>query len=208
MAGIHKITQFGIIRHTETVWNREKRIQGQIDTPLTPEGEKQAIEQGRILNKFKWDRILVSDIGRAQKTAHFINISLQIPVIEDSRLREQHWGVWAGKTIAQIKKEAPLLMAEQEAAGWRFCPPGGEDRNMVWKRSKSALKEAYEKLPGSKILVITHEGVIKSLVYRLCRQKFLSTEPIILYPGYLHWLIHDIEALKIKAINALALSVT
>ena len=65
----YKITRFGLIRHAQTVWNREKKIQGHSDSPLTADGENQAGRWGMILQQYSWDRILASDTGRALETA-------------------------------------------------------------------------------------------------------------------------------------------
>ena len=203
----YKITRFGLIRHAQTVWNREKRIQGHSDSPLTPEGELQAFRWGKILGQFPWNRLLASDTGRALATAEIINAYLKIPLSIDSRLREQDWGYWVGKTIAQIKVEHPLELAEQISAGWDFRPPGGEDRKSVFARSRGALQEAFDRWPGENILVVTHEGVIKSLVYHLRGRKFLPTEPPLLKSCRLHRLVHDRDGLGLEAVNALALSV-
>ena len=136
-------THFGLIRHAQTVWNLEKKIQGCSDSPLTPEGELQASHWGKILAQFSWNRILVSDTGRALATAEIIKAYLKIPLTADPRLREQDWGVWVGKTVAQVKAEQALELAEQISAGWDFCPPGGEDRKSVLARSQGALQEAF-----------------------------------------------------------------
>ena len=64
----YKITRFGLIRHAQTVWNREKKVQGHRDSPLTADGERQASSWGLILSQFSWDRILASDTGRALTT--------------------------------------------------------------------------------------------------------------------------------------------
>jgi probable phosphoglycerate mutase len=107
--------------------------------------------------------------------------------------------------VAQLKKEASQLLAKQESAGWKFCPPGGEDRDTVWERSQRALKAAAGTWPGEKILVVTHEGVIKCLIYRLCGRQFLRTEPPLIRDYHFHWLIHNKEGLRIEEINAQAL---
>jgi len=200
------ITHFGIMRHAKTEWNQEKKIQGQRNSPLTPEGKQQAREWGMLLENFSWNRILASDMGRALETVDIINGYLQVPIIRDSRLQEQDWGEWTGKTLSMIKKEFPRLMKEQERAGWGFCPPGGEDRYTVWKRSQKALQEATEKWPGENILVITHEGVIKCLIYRLFGRQFLPTEPYILNSWDLHSVIHESQRFQIELINALTIS--
>jgi broad specificity phosphatase PhoE len=198
-------TRFGLIRHAQTVWNREKKIQGHSDSPLTPDGEKQAAHWGRNLEQFAWDRILASDAGRALATAEIINASLKIPLTIDPRLKEQDWGQWEAKTVRQIEAEARQVLDEQVNAGWDFCPPGGESRRSVWKRSQQALMEAAECYPGQKILVVSHEGIVKSLIYHLCDRRFLPGEPAILKSYQLHRLVHDSNGLQIEEINAIRL---
>jgi broad specificity phosphatase PhoE len=206
MQELAKITRFGLIRHAQTVWNREKKIQGHSDSPLTPQGELQASRWGRILEQFSWNRMLASDTGRALATAEIINAYLKIPLSVDSRLREQDWGHWAGKAIPQIEAEATQVLNEQINAGWDFCPPGGESRRRVLKRSQMALQEAAERHPGETLLVVTHEGVVKCLIYHLCGRKFLPGEPALLESYQLHWLIHRCSRLQIEEVNALDLN--
>jgi len=124
----------------------------------------------------------------------------------DSRIREQDWGQWVEKTIRQIKAEVPQVLDEQLHAGWDFCPPGGEDRKSVLTRSQRALQEAFDRWPGENILVVTHEGVIKCLVYHLISRKFLPSEPPFLKSYQLHRLVYDREGLRLEAANALALA--
>jgi broad specificity phosphatase PhoE len=202
-----KITRFGLIRHAQTVWNREKKIQGHSDSPLSPEGKLQASRWGKILEQFSWHRLLASNTGRALATAEIINACLKLPLTVDSRLREQDWGRWVGKTIPQIEAEAAQVLGEMVNAGWDFCPPGGESRRRVLKRSQQALREAAQRYPGESMLVVTHEGVVKSLVYHLCGRKFLPGEPPILESYQLHWLVWQDGKLQLEAVNALALSV-
>jgi probable phosphoglycerate mutase len=122
-------TRFGLIRHAETVWNRAKRIQGHQDSPLTPEGERQATAWGRALRRLRWDRILASDTGRAVATAERINIHLGLPVVLDLRLRELDWGRWASRTVAELQAEEGALVAQQERAGWDFRPAAHHRRH-------------------------------------------------------------------------------
>jgi broad specificity phosphatase PhoE len=199
-------TRFGLMRHAQTKWNRDKKIQGHQDSPLTADGEKQAQQWGTLLEQYSWDRIFASDIGRALETAKRVNAVLKVPLTADPRLREQDWGMWVGKTIAQVKAEQPLELAEQIRAGWDFCPPGGEDRKSVLARSQKALQEAWGRWPGENILVVTHEGVIKSLVYHLSGRKFLPSEPPLLKSYRLHRLVYDGDGIGLEKINALALN--
>ena len=203
----YKITRFGLIRHAQTRWNLEKRIQGQSDSPLTADGVRQATRWGKLLKPFAWDRIIASDTGRAHETAKLVNVCLNISLTTDGRLREQDWGQWAGKTIVQLKTEIPQELKDQEKAGWAFCPPGGEDRKTAQKRSQKALLEAAAQWPGSNILVVSHEGVIKSLIYHMCGRKFLAAEPAIIKKHQLHRLAHDKNGLRVEELNALAIEV-
>jgi len=206
MTGQDKITRFGLIRHAQTLWNLEKKIQGQSDTSLTDDGKRQAARWGQLLKQSAWDRIIASDTGRAHETAKIINGCLKLSLTTDSRLREQDWGQWVGKTILQLKTEIPQELDAQVAAGWAFCPPGGEDRRLVQKRSQKALLAAAAQWPGNNILVVTHEGVIKAQIYHLCGRKFLATEPPIIKPYQLHRLAHDANGLRMEALNAMALN--
>ena len=201
----NNVTRFGLIRHAQTVWNQEKKIQGHSDSPLTADGERQASSWGKILEQFAFSRLLTSDTGRALETAKKINAVLKIQLIIDPRLREQDWGHWVGKTTSQIQTEAPQALDGQINAGWGFCPPGGEDRRKVSARSQEALQEAAGKWPGDHFLVVTHEGVIKSIVYYLCGRKFLPSEPRLLKSYRLHWLVFDRDGLQIEKVNALKL---
>ena len=200
-----KITRFGLVRHAETFWNREKRIQGQSDSALTDKGKKDADNWGRRLSRFAWDYILMSDSGRAVETAEIINNHLQAPVESDPRLREQDWGRWTGRIITQIETELSSLLQEEQMRGWKFCPPGGEDRLSLWRRSHSALTVAAKRWPGNTILIVTHEGVIKSLIYHLSGRQFLPEEPALLKSHNLHWLVCSNNELRIEEVNAFPL---
>ena len=199
-------TRFGFIRHAQTVWNSEKRIQGQLDSPLTDKGKHQAQAWGRILSQFQWDRCICSDLGRAKTTASIINTMINVPIDHEHGLREQDWGHWSGLTLTQLTQEKSRDLADQTRRGWQFCPTGGEDRNSVLKRVCKVLESAAAKYPGQSILVVTHEGVIKCLVYHLLKRLFLPTEPRILRPAHLHFLIVKQSEFSIEKINALDLN--
>ncbi|MGD8962266.1 MAG: histidine phosphatase family protein [Desulfobacterales bacterium] len=198
-------TRFGLIRHAETHWNRESRIQGLCDSPLTDSGKKEADAWGRQLKHVAWDRILGSDLGRAVATATIINHHLQIPFEADPRLREQDWGEWTAKPSDTIQYEELHKLDEDRRSGWLFCPPGGEDRISVWQRSHNALVASARKWPGNTILVVTHEGVIRNLIYRLCNRNYAPGEPSLIKSRHLHWLAIHQNGLQLHEINALRL---
>jgi probable phosphoglycerate mutase len=197
------MVRFALLRHAETDWNRDRRIQGVTDTHLTGAGEEQARAWGQRLAGLDFDGIICSDLARARRSAELINETLGLPVSEDARLREQHWGEWTGLRLADLRRDRPDLVDKLEAAGWGFRPPGGEDRLEVLQRAGEALRDAAAARPGRTVLIVTHEGVIKCLVYHLAGRKFLPSEPRLLDSGALHWLSAADGALKIAGLNAL-----
>jgi len=199
-------TSFGLLRHTITEWNQSRRIQGQSDSPLTLTGETLALRWGRLLAGNIWSRILSSDLGRARKTTALINQTLNLPVTLDSRLREKDWGKWTGKTMPQLQTEFADLWAKQVPSEWDFCPPGGESFQCVWKRGREALSAASGSWPGEKILVVTHEGMIKSLIYHESTLSDFVKEGQRLMPYHLHRLTFLSGRLAIEHLNFLDLS--
>lgn len=198
-------THFGLIRHAQTVWNQDKMIQGQNDSFLTTAGRAQSLAWSQRIAALPFDRILSSDLGRTVATAELINQTLKLPMNKTSRLREQGWGVWEGRRIRDIEKEAPEKLRTMEQAGWLFCPPGGESRRDVWLRSRNALEDASRRWPGETILTVTHEGVIKCLLYGLAERQFLPQEPAMIKPCHLHWLVNGKTGLAIEQVNAIEL---
>ncbi len=198
-------TKFGLMRHAQTVWNREGRIQGQMDSDLTASGEAAARSWGEILKGRPWGRILVSDLGRARRTADLVNASLGLPVTVEPRLRELNWGGWAGKTVREIRDRFPGLLEAQEVRGWGFCPPGGESRLDQFERCRDALADAARQWPGETLLTVTHGGVLRTLIYRFLDRAFLSSESAVIKPYHLHWFSVENGRLDPDQINALTL---
>lgn len=179
-------TLFGLLRHGQTVWNTEKRIQGHGDSPLTAEGREQTAKWLPTLQGCRFDRIMASDLGRVRETVAIINRALQLPVDYDPRLREQNWGEWEGMTLAAIQANCREELARRVAMGWQFSAPGGESRQAVKERIFAALSEAAGKWPGHQILVICHQGVIKTALYHLTGRDFQPGEDPLLHHNRLH----------------------
>ncbi|MGW8193438.1 MAG: histidine phosphatase family protein [Desulforhopalus sp.] len=186
------ITTFGLLRHGQTEWNVLKRVQGSADSPLTATGQKETAEWGRTLTQFSWNRIMCSDLGRVQETVAILNRTLSLPVTVDRRLREQYWGEWEGLTLPYIYEHFQDELSRRVARGWEFAAPGGESRSAVRTRVLAALEEAAKKWQGQKILVVCHQGVIKSLLYSLTNREFLPGEDPLLQHNKLHLI--DCEA--------------
>lgn len=203
------VTRFALLRQAEVEWNKEKWIQGQDNRPITHEEELQAKEWGRILKNFKFDRIITSDRGLAMETASLVSLSLNVPLEQDSRLKERDWGTWSGKTIEQIMKEEPKLFKSQEQAGSKFCPPGGEDNISLVKRISLALKEAHMKFISESILVVIYEDIIRSVISHLLEELRASPQMTVVYlSNQLHWLFCYKGEIGLEKMNALPLPMT
>jgi len=198
--GERLITHFALIRHAETTWTREKRVHGGKDAPLTARGHEQAAHWGESLKRHRWDHLVASNLGRAKRTAALMNRSLGIPSSIEPRFREQDWGLWSGMRLTEV--DAAELGA-QEQRGWGFCPAGGESRLEVLDRAREALIELHGRWPGKRVLVVTHEGVIKCLLYRLCHRTFMPEEPPLLDPYRIHWICCGADGLRLHRLNEL-----
>jgi probable phosphoglycerate mutase len=163
-----------LLRHAETQWNRDKRIQGQWDSELHPDGHAAAVAFAPLLEGLGFSRILSSDLGRAKFTAGIFNLRLRLPVTLERRLREQHFGQWTGKYWRDIPEEDKLAAT---AAGWDFRPPGGEARSEVRQRAEHALIDAARINPGRTLLVVTHQGVLKAVLYDLLGRDYTLDAP-------------------------------
>ncbi len=199
-------TTFGLLRHAQTEWNVQKRIQGQQDSSLTEDGVVQAKAWGKFFQKQGWTQILASDLDRVRETVGYIQTYLDIPCRFNPLLREQDWGLWTGHTIDELENGHGKDIAEQIQKGWDFCPPGGESRNAVYDRTRRALLEAAKYWPGKKVLVVCHEGVLKALVYKLFGRFFLPGEPALLKKEHLHIFSSDHDSLVLEAVNFVKLA--
>lgn len=194
-------TQFGLIRHSLTLWNEEKRIQGRMNSPLSKTGRRMAAVWGHELLGLHWDRILASDLGRVQETVALVNQELRLPFHVDPLLQEQDWGKWSGLSFPELFARFGPEVKQQEAAGWDFRPPGGESRKEVLDRGIQALRDAAGRWPGQDILIVCHEGIIKTLLYNLLGRKFLPDEPKILNGYQLHRLQINGDDLELVEMN-------
>ncbi|MGB0505928.1 MAG: histidine phosphatase family protein, partial [Pikeienuella sp.] len=149
-----------ILRHGETVWNREGKFQGQQDSPLTKNGETQALRQRAILESIPNlpSTKFSSPQGRAVHTTRLALGSCD-GVMLDSRLKEIDFGDWEGSTREDIKSQ---INYPYESGLWNFRSPNGEDFQMISARLKSFLKDMIE--PA---VVVTH-GTTSIVLRGIC----------------------------------------
>jgi len=197
--------RLGLIRHARTPWNLEKRIQGSTDIPLSPGGQEEAARWAETLTSEPFDAILSSPLIRARETARILSDRMGIPLCVDTDLREQDFGDWEGQRIADIRKKDPKAVQFQESRGWEFRPPGGESRIRVLNRVTKAFERATKNFENQYILVVTHQSVIKILIYDALKRTFGPNEPPLVKDYFLHDLLWD-NILRIQGINRLRLN--
>src|SRR6202790_1992183 len=161
------------IRHGETQWNAEGRLQGLQDIPLNDLGRKQAANAGSILaDLFARDgrsetslAFVASPLGRARSTMELVRGSLKLPPGDyavDDRLREIGYGQWEGSTLAQMQASDPELFARRQADKWTVPPPGGESYAEVQAR----VTDWYAGLTADTVAV-AHGGTARALMVAL-----------------------------------------
>ncbi|MFW5655817.1 MAG: histidine phosphatase family protein [Roseicyclus sp.] len=145
-----------ILRHGETEWNREGRLQGHLDSPLTPQGLRQAEAQGDVLRRIRPRpaRAIVSDSGRAVRTAEIALRGLDLPVTRDARLREVDLGAWQGLTPAEVAADWPWLVKDRTPEMWKFDAPGGESLDDLAARVRDVLDGLDPS--GGPVVIVTH----------------------------------------------------
>lgn len=154
------ITRLLVIRHGETAWNLETRIQGQIDIPLNDHGRWQANRLARALSDEGVDVLYASDLSRAAETAEAVSQELDVPLNLVEGLRERHFGHLEGLTHDEIVSQWP-----EDAKRWRgrdpsYGPQGGETLAQFYDRCVTTLMQLASQHPGQTVAVVAHGGVL------------------------------------------------
>ncbi|HUL64288.1 MAG TPA: histidine phosphatase family protein [Burkholderiaceae bacterium] len=157
-----------LIRHGETAWNAESRIQGQLDVPLSNAGIWQAGRLAQRLAGERIDAIFASDLARAWLTAQPIGHSRQVDAVPDLRLRERHFGIFQGHTLDEISTRWPGEFASWRERDPEWVIPGGESGREFIERVLDALDEIAQRHAGQMVAVVAHGGVL-DVAYRHAR---------------------------------------
>jgi probable phosphoglycerate mutase len=189
----------GLLRHGPTAWNRAKRIQGISDIPLDETSFAAAPWQRLLVEYGPWERVVCSPLSRCRRTCELLLPGGEYEVEAD--LREQDWGSWAGKTLAEIEERFPGAITHQEKRGWDFTPGEGESRRAVLARSLVAIERLTAGRDGERILIVTHLGVIKMLLNHLHGSLFLPGQSFPVAKRALHLLRRETGKLSILADN-------
>ena len=161
------MTEIIVIRHGETDWNAERRMQGFIDIALNSAGQRQASLLATALQSEAFDRIIASDLQRAVATAQAIASPRGVPLLTDPQLRERCFGAFEGLRYDEINLHYPgehaAWLARQVDARY---PPGrhpAETLREFYARSVAAVIGHAQQNAGKRIAIVTHGGVLDCL---------------------------------------------
>ena len=167
-------TRIIAIRHGETAWNVDTRIQGHLDIPLNDTGLWQAQQVARGLRGEPVAAVYTSDLLRAQATAQAVAEATGAPLHSDARLRERHFGHFQGRTFAEIEAELP-----EDTLRWRTRDPlyapggGGESLVALRQRIEDTVAVLAQRHIGEQVVMVAHGGVL-DVLYRLATRQDLQ----------------------------------
>jgi broad specificity phosphatase PhoE len=177
------------IRHGETAWNAEGRLQGAQDTSLNDLGRRQAAHAGGILaDLFARDgrseqapAYVASPLGRARSTMELVRGALRLPPHDytiDDRLREIGYGDWEGSTLSQMRARDPEVFARRQVDKWTVSPPGGETYAEVQIR----VRDWYDSVLVDTVAV-AHGGTARALMVALGMETPASAADLTIEQG-------------------------
>lgn len=150
-----------LIRHGETLWNQQHRYQGQLDSPLSELGHKQARLTAEYLAKQPITAIYSSDLGRALRTAEIIADPHRLAAKPDQRLREMAFGVWEGLTRPEVVEQYPEIYYTRYQDVLSTRVPGGELPHEVVARFRDFMDEHLPKHGEETIVLVSHGGTLR-----------------------------------------------
>jgi len=174
------------LRHAETEWNRDKRIQGRTDVPLSPAG-RAALRARALPALCAGMQAVTSPLSRCVETAALLG---HAQATREARIIEMHWGAWEGRRVAELRATLGAAMLANEARGLDFTPEGGESPRQVLVRLRPWLAEVAARAQPT--LAFTHRGVIRVLLAEALGWDMLGRPPEKL----------DSDALQVFALDA------
>ena len=161
-----------LLRHGESVWNKENRVQGRGDPGLSDEGKRQAKAAGKRLKREKIDIIYSSGLKRCAQTARMVASQTGAKIKFDPDIQEIILGAWQGKTIDEVKRLYPGSYAAWLKAPSKAGIPGWEGIPKFTKRVSRAMGSILKTRPADNICVVTHWGVIAAHLAKTLEADF------------------------------------
>lgn len=185
-----------IVRHGQTDWNLEKRLQGQTDIPLNSIGKDQASEAAQLLKDIKFDATYSSDLLRAKQTAEIIALDHQLVVKTTELIRERHFGRWEGELVSEIRDllDIKKALSDEERKHYKHHPEIESDEE-IFIRFNTFIREIAATHLNQNILVASHSGSIRIFLIHLglYTHHQLRADGAIKNSGYIHLLSDGID---------------
>ena len=159
-----KETELILIRHGETVWNSQQRMQGHSNSDLSEEGRAQIESLGQWMKNVSFDHIYSSDSLRARQTAEAITKYSGHTLKIDQRLREKNLGVFEGLTTEEAKERHPEIFRLFKTAGSNYVIDEGESTQQLLDRALEFIEEIRLMHPDQRVVLVTHGGVVRVLI--------------------------------------------
>jgi probable phosphoglycerate mutase len=166
-------TRIIAIRHGETAWNVDTRLQGHLDIALNAKGLWQADQVARALAGEAIEAIYTSDLLRAWHTARAIAQSTEAPLVARQDLRERCFGSFEGKTYAELEAQCPEASLRWRKREPDWAPPGGESLLALRQRINRTVAALARQHLGGQIVLVAHGGVM-DVLYRLATGQDLQ----------------------------------
>ena len=157
------MTKIYLVRHAQSTFNLERRIQGQMESELTDKGREQASILGKKLSDIKFSALYVSPMKRTKETAHLITKGWELETIYCNELKEILMGDWQGILVDELKERFPREMEIFWHHPELFNKEGCETYLQVRNRAAKLLEQIVEKHRKGNILVVTHGALLKTL---------------------------------------------
>ncbi|HEX3507752.1 MAG TPA: histidine phosphatase family protein [Candidatus Dormibacteraeota bacterium] len=155
------------MRHGQSTWNYERRIQGQLDPPLSDEGRRQAVRLGQRLAGRTFAGLYTSDLKRAAETAQLVGQAVGLEAMPMAELREIFLGQWEGLRTEELAARFPEAWASwTDEPDWDLVP-GGEGSAAFEARVSVALDRLFQRHPHGDMLAVTHGGVIQIALHHV-----------------------------------------
>lgn len=191
-------TRFCIVRHGETDWNVEKRIQGQIDIPLNHTGKAQALAMASNAGHHHFSAIYCSDLIRASETARAISEHLGLDLHTRAGLRERHYGIFQGITATEGAATHPAAYAHYIARDLDFNFETGESLTAFAARVTTCLDDIARHHADQTIAVVSHAGLL-DVLYRKATGRTLNSPRDFVIPNCaLNWFRIDSHGLHLE----------
>jgi len=159
-----KETEIILIRHGETEWNSQKRMQGHSNSDLSEVGMGQIQALGELMKNVSFDHIYSSDSLRTRQTAEAITQYSGHTLQFDQRIREKNLGVFEGLTSTEAKERHPEIYRLFKTAGANYVIDEGESTQQLLERALEFIEEIRLRHPKERVVMVTHGGVVRVLM--------------------------------------------